>query len=239
MKKTLTVLVLGITGLVWGLLLGGCASQEPATDLIEDATSAMDDTGNAKECAAETYALAQAALKEAQDAQAAGDAETARAKARLAASLAKQAKEEAAMNAEDCERRKNAAAAVEQALQDDELADIPAVVDDTSFKVIYFDFDESALTSAGVADLQENVATLRAKPELKVALEAHTDERGTTEYNLALSQRRGDMVKSHAVSLGIDEARLQVVPYGKEKPASTGTREQDYALNRRVEFVAR
>ena len=216
----------------------GCASQEPATDLLKDAAAAMANTGNAKECAAETYALAQNALKEAQAAQEAGDLETARQKARLAQTLAKQAKEEAEMNAEECERRKNASAAVEESLND-ELSGGPVFVRDDSFKVIYFDFDESFLSSSAVQDLQSNVAVLKAKPEMNVILAAHTDDRGTTEYNLALSQRRGDAVKAHAVSLGVDASRMSVVPYGKEMPASHGTREQDYALNRRVEFVPR
>lgn len=216
----------------------GCASQEPATDLLKDAAAAMANTGNAKECAAETYALAQNALKEVQAAQEAGDLETARQKARLAQTLAKQAKEEAEMNAEECERRKNASAAVEEILND-ELSGGPVFVRDDSFKVIYFDFDESFLSSSAVQDLQSNVAVLKAKPEMNVILAAHTDDRGTTEYNLALSQRRGDAVKAHAVSLGVDASRMSVVPYGKEMPASHGTREQDYALNRRVEFVPR
>ncbi|MBQ8036606.1 MAG: OmpA family protein, partial [Proteobacteria bacterium] len=200
----------------------GCASQEPATDLLKDAAAAMANTGNAKECAAETYALAQNALKEAQAAQEAGDLETARQKARLAQTLAKQAKEEAEMNAEECERRKNASAAVEEILND-ELSGGPVFVRDDSFKVIYFDFDESFLSSSAVQDLQSNVAVLKAKPEMNVILAAHTDDRGTTEYNLALSQRRGDAVKAHAVSLGVDASRMSVVPYGKEMPASHGT----------------
>ncbi len=112
MKKILMTacLVMGLAG------AAGCASQEPATDLLKDAAAAMENTGNAKECAAETYALAQNALKEAQAAQEAGDVETARQKARLAQTLAKQSKEEAEMNAEECERRKNASAAVEEIL---------------------------------------------------------------------------------------------------------------------------
>ena len=214
MKKILMTacLVMGLAG------AAGCASQEPATDLLKDAAAAMENTGNAKECAAETYALAQNALKEAQAAQEAGDIETARQKARLAQTLA--------------------SAAVEEILND-ELSGGPVFVLDESFKVIYFDFDESFLSSSAVQALQANVAVLKAKPEMNVILAAHTDDRGTTEYNIALSQRRGDAVKAHATSLGIDASRMSVVPYGKEMPASHGTREQDYALNRRVEFIPR
>ena len=228
-------------GMILTMALAGCASKEPVADLINDATSAMNDSGNAKECASQTYALAQQALKEAQDAQAAGDEETARQKARLAQSLAKQAKEEAEQNAEDCERQRNAANAMAEKLApvEDDFANISELSLDDSFKVIYFDFDESFLSTTAMADLQENVATLKKKPEINVILAAHTDERGTTEYNLALSQKRGDSVKENAQSMGIAASRMTVVPYGKEKPASSGSREQDYALNRRVEFIPR
>ena len=87
--------------------------------------------------------------------------------------------------------------------------------------------------------LKKNVTVLKNNPSMNVILGSHTDERGTTEYNLALSQKRGNSVKEHAQSMGIDGSRMSVVPYGKEKPASIGSREQDYALNRRVEFIKR
>lgn len=225
--------------LVGMLMLAGCSSQEPVSNLINDALSAMKDTGNAEECATETYKLAQTALADAQAAQKAGDTDTARQKARLAQTLAKQAKEEALMNAEDCERRKNASAAVNEILETDDFANIPQFTTDDSFKVIYFDFDESSLSTDAIQDLQANVMVLRQKEGMNVYLAAHTDERGTTEYNLALSQRRGESVKEHAQSMGIDGSRMTVVPYGKEKPVSFGSREQDYALNRRVEFIPR
>ena len=215
-----------------------CASQDP--NLLNNALDALNNAGNAQECAAETYALAQDALKQAQEAQANGDEELAKQKARLAQTLAQQAKQEAEMNAEDCERRKNASAAIDEKLNVvDELSDAKEFVLDESFKVIYFDFDESFLSSQAVYDLQANVAVLKAKPEMTVILASHTDERGTTEYNLALSQKRGDAVKNHAQSMGIEPTRMAVVPYGKEQPASSGSRDQDYALNRRVEFIAR
>ena len=228
-----------IMGCTATLIATGCASQVPVSSLINDALSAINDTGNAAECAPHTYQLAQDALKEAQEAQAKGDSETARQKARLAQTLAKQAKEEAILNAEECERQRNAANAITEKLETDDFANIPQFVVDDSFKIIYFDFDESSLSSAAIQDLQANVNVLRQKPEMNVFLNAHTDERGTTEYNLALSQRRGESVKEHAQSMGIDAGRMTVIPYGKEKPASIGSREQDYALNRRVEFIPR
>ena len=219
------------------LLPASCASQEPASQLIQDAQSAIDDS-NAQNCAAETFALAQAALRDAQKAQQNGDEETARQKARLAQSLAAQAKEEAQLNAEECEKRKNISAQIKEVF-DDDLANPVAMQPDAEFQIIYFDFDESSLSSNAIAALRHNVDIMKQKPAQNVLLAAHTDERGTAEYNLALSQKRGDAVKEHASNMGIEPSRMSVVPYGKESPASTGTREQDYALNRRVEFISR
>ncbi|MCL2325416.1 MAG: OmpA family protein [Proteobacteria bacterium] len=219
-----------------------CASSQPASNVIKDAEEAMLNADSAKECAAQTYALAQKALAEAQEAQARGDAETARQKARLAQTLANQAKDEAIMNAEDCERQRAAALAMHEKLADSGniVDDIDVVVrGDVEFEIVYFDFDESTLSSAAVKSITANIGILRQKPGLAVQLAAHTDERGTTEYNLALSQKRGESVRVYMTTMGIEPRRLTVVPYGKEKPVALGSREQDHALNRRVEFIAR
>lgn len=231
----------GILAIVmgFGLFAAGCATQQPSSDLIEDAAVSMNDASGAKDCAAQTYALAQAALEEAKKAQESGDAETARKKALLAQTLAKQAKDEALLNAEDCARRKTVSDAAAETFVRDELADAQELTADSSFGTIYFDFDESFLSSEAVETLRKNVAVLKNNPGMNVILGAHTDERGTAEYNLALSQKRGNSVREHAQSMGIDGSRMSVVPYGKEKPASIGSREQDYALNRRVEFIER
>lgn len=222
-----------------GLALAACASQEPASNLIEDAAASMNDAELAKDCATQTYELAQKALEEAKKAQEDGDVETARQKARLAQSLAKQAKEEAKLNEKDCVRQKNASDAVSEIFAQDELSQVQDMTADSTFEIIYFDFDESFLSSSAIETLKKNVAVLKSNPGLNVILGSHTDDRGTTEYNLALSQKRGNAVKEQAQNMGIDGSRMSVVPYGKEKPAAIGSREQDFALNRRVEFIKR
>lgn len=221
-------------------LLAACATKEPPENLLKDAQDALSGAGNAEECATQTYLLAQKALQEAKAAAEAGDVEKARQKARLAASLAKQAKEEAVLNAEDCDRRRNTRAAVAEKLDDDSYdpnANVPS--SNYHFEVVYFDFDEASLSSMATQSLGTNVDILKSNPSVRVSLAAHTDERGTTEYNIALSQKRGESVKHYATTMGVEGSRLAVVPYGKEMPASVGSREQDYALNRRVEFVER
>lgn len=221
-------------------LLAACATKEPPANLLKDAQDALSGADNAEECATQTYLLAQKALHEAKTAAEAGDDEKARQKARLAATLAKQAKEEAVLNAEDCERRRNTQAAVAEKLDDsayDPNVNVPS--SNYHFEVIYFDFDEAGLSSIATDKLATNVNILKSNPSVRVSLAAHTDERGTTEYNIALSQKRGESVKQYVTTMGVDGNRLSVVPYGKEMPASFGSREQDYALNRRVEFVER
>ena len=231
MKKFLISLAVGV-------MLSACATTQNANDVIDEAVAAMNDTGNASECATLTYEQAKKALAEAQAAAEAGDQETARAKARLAQTLAKQAKEEAELNAEDCAKRLAQQTEIAQRLDNNVVSDVDdVVVSDETFEVVYFDFDEAQLSSAAVDAIMKNITILKQKPNMTVQLAAHTDERGTTEYNLALSQKRGETVKNYVTTMGIAETRLSVVPYGKEKPVAFGSREQDYALNRRVEFI--
>ncbi len=232
MKKLLTALALG-------MMLSACASTPNADDVINEALAAMNDAESASECATLTYEQAKKALAEAQQAAENGDQETARSKARLAQTLAKQAKDEAELNAEECQKRLQQQLEIAQKL-DNVVSDEDDVINsDSNFEVVYFDFDEATLSSAAVDAIMKNVTMLKASPLMNVQLAAHTDERGTTEYNLALSQKRGETVKSYVTTMGIAAERLEVVPYGKEKPVAFGSREQDYALNRRVEFIGK
>ena len=67
-------------------------------------------------------------------------------------------------------------------------------------------------------------------------LEGHTDERGGREYNLALGQKRAEAVRRSLGLLGVNDAQVEAVSYGKEKPAAEGHGEDAYAQNRRVEI---
>lgn len=103
---------------------------------------------------------------------------------------------------------------------------------------IYFNFDEFAVSPDGKKFLDSKAAFLKAHPKLKVMVEGHCDERGTTEYNLALGEKRAGEVKKYLISLGIDGNRLSIISYGKEKPASSGHNEDAWAKNRRVHLDA-
>ena len=103
---------------------------------------------------------------------------------------------------------------------------------------IYFNFDEFAVSSDGKKILASKAAFLKTRPKLTVMVEGHCDERGTTEYNLALGEKRAGEVKKYLIFLGIDGNRLSVISYGKEKPAASGHNEEAWAKNRRVHLEA-
>lgn len=102
---------------------------------------------------------------------------------------------------------------------------------------VYFEFDSHLLTQGARNALTRAVDLL---PELDaVLLAGHADERGTTQYNLALGARRAEAVRAYLVELGADPARLRTVSYGEEHPAADGDGEHAWAKNRRVELEPR
>ncbi len=106
-------------------------------------------------------------------------------------------------------------------------------------KVVHFDYDSYAIR-ADYQDLIESHARfLKASPARKVMLEGHTDDRGGREYNLALGQKRAEAVSRALGLLGVPNAQMEAVSFGKEKPAAAGNSEDAYAQNRRVELSYR
>ena len=103
-------------------------------------------------------------------------------------------------------------------------------------KVVYFDFDSAQVRSEFNAGLEAKAKYLQADRTRRVKLEGHTDERGGSEYNLALGQQRAEAVRRSLAVLGVSEAQMEAVSYGKEKLASTGADETAHAANRRVEL---
>lgn len=102
--------------------------------------------------------------------------------------------------------------------------------------VVYFDYDSFTLKPEARAVLERNAAHLQANKKFKVQLEGHTDERGGREYNLALGQKRAETVRRALTLLGVSDAQVEAVSFGKEKPAVNGSDESAYAKNRRVEI---
>ncbi len=97
---------------------------------------------------------------------------------------------------------------------------------------VFFDYDESRFKNEGVETLKRQARFLARNKELTVRIEGHCDQRGTREYNLALGERRAYSVKNFLVSLGIEETRISVISYGKERPQSLNNDEDSWAQNR-------
>src|SRR5712691_10379962 len=101
----------------------------------------------------------------------------------------------------------------------------------------YFDYDKADIRPDARAALSQTADFLKRHPSIKATIEGHCDERGSTEYNLALGDRRATAVKQFLVSLGISADRLSTVSYGKEKPFCMESNESCWQQNRRGHFV--
>ena len=115
----------------------------------------------------------------------------------------------------------------------------PAYVADLihNFERIQFGVDSTTLDDAGKRALGDNAAILQSHPDLQVEVQGHADERGTTEYNVALGQKRAEAVVAALNALGVAPSRVRVVSYGEERPRDGMSTEQAWAQNRRCEFV--
>jgi len=106
-----------------------------------------------------------------------------------------------------------------------------------STKVIYFEFDSSAIAPQYEAVVAAHAAYLAANSSVSIVLEGHTDERGTREYNVALSENRAKSVLDLLSLQGVTGKQVNITAYGEEKPAALSHDEQSWQLNRRVELV--
>lgn len=112
-----------------------------------------------------------------------------------------------------------------------------AVMESSALKDVHFDFDRSELTDAAREILNANAELLKKSPDVKIQVEGHCDERGSTSYNLALGERRAASVKDYLVSLGIPADKLSTISYGEERPLDPGQNEEAWAKNRRAHIV--
>jgi peptidoglycan-associated lipoprotein len=104
-------------------------------------------------------------------------------------------------------------------------------------KDIYFDYDQYNIRAADQGSLQGDARFLQQHPNIHVTIEGHCDERGSTEYNLALGTNRADTVKNALVQAGVGGDRIKTISYGKEKPFCTESNESCWQQNRRGHFV--
>jgi peptidoglycan-associated lipoprotein len=103
-------------------------------------------------------------------------------------------------------------------------------------KTVFFLFDKAELTPDAKQLLQANAKWMKAHPNVRVRVEGHCDERGTSEYNLALGSRRANQVRDHLIQLGVSAYALEPVSMGEEMPLKSGHDEAAWRVNRRVQF---
>jgi peptidoglycan-associated lipoprotein len=102
---------------------------------------------------------------------------------------------------------------------------------------VYFDYDESNLSDDTRDKLSRNADLLKSNAQFSVTIEGHADSRGTSEYNLALGERRANAVRDYLTSLGIAATRMRTISYGKERPVCTEEVESCWSQNRRAHMV--
>ncbi len=102
---------------------------------------------------------------------------------------------------------------------------------------VYYDFDRYDIREDFAPLVEAHANLLLQNRDLKARIEGNCDERGSTEYNLALGQRRADSVKRALMVLGVPASRIEAVSYGEEKPKATGQDEDSYAENRRSDIM--
>ena len=109
----------------------------------------------------------------------------------------------------------------------------------TGARTVFFDYDSFAIKPEYQAVIEAQSRYVKADKNRKIAIEGHTDERGGREYNLALGQKRAEAVRRAMGLLGVNDAQLEAVSFGKEKPAAQGSDEASLAKNRRAEIAYR
>src|SRR5215471_7449909 len=105
--------------------------------------------------------------------------------------------------------------------------------------VIYFDYDQAEIKPEFTQVVQAHGQQLASNASMQVRLEGHTDERGSREYNIGLGERRAQSVRRALMLNGANASQITTVSYGEERPAATGSDEESWRLNRRVELVYR
>ena len=122
-------------------------------------------------------------------------------------------------------------AAAEPDVRDMNLRPIPGA------KAIRFDYDSDELDESARAALRANAEIFKARPDMKVQVAGHCDQRGTVAYNLALGQRRAKVVKDYYMIFGVEGDRIATISWGKERPLCSKASESCWSSNRRAETL--
>jgi peptidoglycan-associated lipoprotein len=113
----------------------------------------------------------------------------------------------------------------------------PVTPANSPLKEIYFDFDSYALRTDARETLKNDAEWLKRNPGVRITVEGHCDERGTTEYNLALGAKRAEAAKDYLISLGLPADRISTTSFGSETPVCRDHTDECWQRNRRGRFV--
>lgn len=220
------------------LLLTGCPSKP--TQLLTEASTALNNAALARKCAPEEFEAAQQAFQKANDLAAQEKYDEAEEMARAAKKLAAKAEQKALLRKEDCLNPKTDPTAIDpNTLVEQQPGETVTMNDEAGLKTVYFDFNAHDLTEDGRAIVAGNAAWIRSHADARVTIEGHCDNRGSSEYNLALGERRALVVRKYLTQLGVDTSTIEVVSYGEEQPEDYGETDSAHARNRRATFRTR
>jgi len=133
-------------------------------------------------------------------------------------------------------RRADSIAAAQRAAEAAARERAVAAARATLEEMVHFDYDKSDIRTDAAAILRRKVDVLRASPQVQLRITGNADERGSTEYNLALGQRRAESVRQFLTGFGLDAGRFSITSLGEENPIAMGHDEAAWAQNRRAEF---
>jgi peptidoglycan-associated lipoprotein len=227
-KKVLTICGL----LALAALIAGCPKNIPQPE-IDAAEQAMADIESTKDCAPETYQAAKTMMDKARALLKEERYEDAKTALIAAKQLAEKARKE-------CEEKKAAELAAQKEPEPEPVAKEVEIEKDTGpdrMVTVYFGFNEANLTDEARAALNNNAEYLRHHEGQRIQVEGHCDSRGSTEYNLALGERRAMAVRKYLVKLGVNPTRLEIISYGEERPVDPSQSEDAWSQNRRAEFM--
>lgn len=230
MRRILIIVSLALTTLA----LGACGSRP--VEALSSAEKAMADADLAKRCAPDEFLAAQKLLEKAKKLADEGEHARAKAVALAAEKKAKEAVAKAQARKEECLRPEQADQEVELSDQDDQDT---STSDDQlagGLQPIYFDYNQPALTNEAKGILDSNAQWLLNNADVSIMVEGHCDERGSTEYNLALGEKRAKVTRAYLVRRGVNKDRMGLVSYGEERPADYGANADAHKRNRRAEF---
>ncbi|MFO0722948.1 MAG: peptidoglycan-associated lipoprotein Pal [Myxococcota bacterium] len=215
------------------MLLAGCPKKNADIELAAADKALADAAANrAKNCAGETYTAAENMLAEAKKAAKDGDMEGARTKAAEAERLAGQAK---AASPEGCDKKKDENPDLNKNASSTDNAGRGANLGSLA-QTIYFDYNDANIREDSKALLTQVAAAMVKDPGVKVEIEGHCDERGSTEYNLSLGERRAKAVEKYLLTQGVKGGQISTISYGEERPVDPESNEAAWAKNRRAEI---